>query len=337
MNKALKGVVPDGHIYIKGNVLDKGNPVGVTQDMTAWAKELNLPRDAEYTFFAGCGYQSMKYVEGMMGTVKGMKRVGMGMNKLIGMSKAFEKVGVDLATIGAKVAATGKEDPYTKVLASTVSVLQKIGIDIGYMYEDEPCCGSPIYYSGFVDDYRTLANSNYKLFHSLGVKKLIGLIPACTSSLRDVYPKYIEDFDLEVKHFFEIVAQRLKQKNIKLKLKEKLTVTYHEPCQLSRYLNIIDEPREIMNSIEGLELRDPDPEQCEKWSTCCGGGGMEASHPELSERLGVRRIDELLKTEAPIIATNCPACMMQLSKATKKLKANVKVLDVIEILDKALS
>ena len=336
MDKALKGVVPDGHIYIKGNVLKKGNPVGVSYDMTAWAKELNLPRDAEYTFFAGCGYQSMKYVEGMMGTAKGMKKVGMGMNRLIGMSKAFEKVGVDLANIGAKVATTGKEDAYTKILSSTVSVLQKIGIDIGYMYESEPCCGSPIYYSGFVDDYRELANKNYKIFHSLGVKKLIGLIPACTASLRDVYPKYVEDYDLEVKHFFEIVAQKLKETNKKLKLKEKLTITYHEPCQLSRYLNIIDEPREIMNSIEGLELRDPDPEQREKWSTCCGGGGMEASHPELSERLGVKRIDELLKTEAPIIATNCPACMMQLSRASKKAKANVKVMDVVEILDRAL-
>ena len=81
---------------------------------------------------------------------------------------------------------------------------------------------------------------------------------------------------------------------------------------------------------------DPDPEQCEKWSTCCGGGGLEASHPELSERLGQRRIKELLETRAPIIATNCPACMMQLSKASKILKANVKVIDVVEILDMAL-
>ncbi len=63
---------------------------------------------------------------------------------------------------------------------------------------------------------------------------------------------------------------------------------------------------------------------------------MEASHPELSERLGVRRIDELLKTEAPIIATNCPSCMMQLAKAVKHQKANVKVMDLIEIIDEAI-
>ncbi len=58
---------------------------------------------------------------------------------------------------------------------------------------------------------------------------------------------------------------------------------YHDPCQLSRYLQIIEEPREIIKSIDGVELVELDPEQCGKWSTCCGGGGLEATHPELSE------------------------------------------------------
>ena len=336
MSKTLKDVVPVGHIYIKDNVLDKKNPIGVTYNRAEWAKELSLPKESEYIFFAGCGYQSLKYVEGMLSSAKGLGKVGVGMNKLIGLSRAFEKIGVDLPTIGAKVAASGKEDPYTGILPRAVSVLKKVGIEVGYLYEDEPCCGSPIYYSGFEDDYREIANNNYNFFISLGIKKLIGIVPACTSTLRDIYPKYVENYDLEVMHFFEIVAQRIKEKQIKPKLEEKLTITYHEPCQLSRYLNIIEQPREILKNIEGLELIDPDPEQCEKWSTCCGGGGLEASHPELSERLGQRRIKELLETRAPIIATNCPACMMQLSKASKILKANVKVIDVVEILDMAL-
>ena len=336
MAKALKDVVPVGHIYIKENVQEKMNPIGVVHARSEWAKDLNLPRESEYTFFAGCGYQSLKYAEGMLSTAKGLEKVGMGMNKLIGLSKAFGKVGVDLTSIGAKVTAAGKSDPYTKVLLSAVSVLQKLGIDIGYLHEHEPCCGSPVYYAGFEDDYRKIANDNYTKFKTLGVKKIIGIIPACTSSLRDAYPKYVENYDLEVIHFLKFVAQKLRQNNLKLKLKEKLTVTYHEPCQLSRYLKIIDEPREIMHRIEGLEFREPDPEERETWSTCCGGGGLEASHPELSERLGLRRMAELQKTEAPVIVTNCPACMMQLLKAAKKGRAPVKVMDFIELIDSAL-
>ena len=336
MSKSLKDVIPISHIYIRDNVLEKGNIPGVAGDKTKWAKGLNLPRKAEYTFFAGCGYQFMRYVEGMMKAAASMEKVGLGMEKSIGISKIFGKIGIDLPSITGKVTAAGKEDTYTKILVSAARVLQRLGVDIGYMHEDEPCCGSPLYYSGFLDDYIENANKNFTLFKSLGIKKLIGLIPACTETLRDYYPKYIEGYNLEVYHFIEVVAQRLRESDIKPRLKEKLTVAYHDPCQLSRYLEIIDAPREVMTSIEGLELREPDPEQCKQWSTCCGGGGLEAGDPDLCERLGLRRVEELLETGAKVIASHCPACVMQLKRSAEKMKADVKVMDLVEIIDEAL-
>ncbi len=336
MNKSLKEVVPIPHIYIRGNILEKGNMLGVAGDKAAWAKDLNLPRNAEFTFFAGCGYQFMRYVEGMMKAAASMEKIGLGMERSIGISKVFGKIGINLPSITAKVTAAGKEDTYTIILVSAARILQKLGVDIGYMYEDEPCCGSPLYYSGFLDDYIENANKNFEVFKSLGIQRLIGLIPACTASLRDYYPKYVEGYDLEVYHFIEVVAQRLKETNIKPKLKEKLTIAYHDPCQLSRYLEIVDAPREVMASIKGLELREPDPEQCKQWSTCCGGGGLEAGSPELCERLGLRRVEELLNTGANVIVSHCPACVMQLKRSTEKMKADVNVMDLVEILDEAL-
>jgi Fe-S oxidoreductase len=336
MNRSLKDLMPIGHILIMENVLEKGSIAGVDEDKAAWAKNLNLPKKGEYTFFAGCGYQFMKYAEGMMGAVRSMEKVGLGMGKMVGISKAFSKVGIDLAGITAKVTTAEREDPYTRVLVSAVSVLQKLGVNIGYMDKDEPCCGSPLYYSGFFDESVKNANAGFKVLKSFGIKKIIGFVPACTSSLRNLYPRVVEDYDLEVQHFFEIVVKRLRETQKRPKLKEKLTVTYHEPCQLSRYLGIISEPREIMNSIEGLEFRELEPEQCGQWSTCCGGGGLEISRPELSQRLGIRRVQELLMTGASVIATSCPACMMQLKMAAQKLNADVQVVDLVELLDEAL-
>jgi Fe-S oxidoreductase len=335
MNKSLRNVVPEGHIYIKENVLEKDNLTGVSESKALWAKGLGLPRKAEYTFFAACGYQHMKYVEGMMKALKSAGKMGMGMGKVIGIGKAFKKVGVDLTSITAKVTAS-KDDPYTPVLISAVNVLRKLGVDVAYMHEDEPCCGSPTYYAGFESDYAEHAKRNYQVFKSFGVKNLIGLVPACTSALRDIYPKYVEGYDLEVHHVLEVAAKRLKETGIKPKVKEKLTVTYHDPCQLSRYLGITDEPREIIKTIEGLELVEPDLEQCGKWSTCCGGGGLEITHPELSERIGMRRAEELLKTGADVIVSNCPACDLQLTKIIKKMDANVAVTDLMRLLDEVL-
>jgi hypothetical protein len=204
-------------------------------------------RAAEYLFFAGCGYQQMKYIEGMMGAVKSAGKMGLSIDNVTGISKAFGKVGIDLTSITAKVTAS-KEDPYTPVLVSSVSVLRKLGIDLGYMYEDEPCCGSPIYYAGFESDYANHARKNYEVLKSFGIKKIIGLVPGCTSALKNVYPKYVEGYDLEVQHLIEVIAKLLKERAIKPKAIEKVKVAYHDPCQLSRYLQIIEQPREIIKS-----------------------------------------------------------------------------------------
>jgi Fe-S oxidoreductase len=335
MSNFLKNVVPAGHIHIKENVLEKDNLTGVSESKALWAQDLDLPKKAAYTFFAACGYQHMKYVEGMMKALKSAGKMGMGMGKVVGIGRAFKKVGVNLTNITAKVTAS-KDDPYTPVLISAVNVLRKLGVDLGYMYEDEPCCGSPTYYAGFESDYAEHAKRNYQVFKSFGIKNLIGLVPGCTSALRDVYPKYVEGYDLEVQHVLEVLAKRLKETGIKPKLKKKLAVTYHDPCQLSRYLGITDEPRQILKAIESVELIEPDLERCGKWSTCCGGGGLEVTHPELSERLGIRRAKELLKTGANVIVSNCPACDLQLTKITKKLDASVAVIDFMRLLDEAL-
>ena len=188
MNNSLSPLVPPGHVHIKENILEKGNIPGVDGDSAAWAKNLELPREGETIFFAGCGYQSMKYSEGLLRAARGLEKAGIGMERSLRMSKAFKKVGVDLPGITAKISRTTVRDRYTRVLTLSVKILQKLGVDIGYMYEKEPCCGSPLYYAGFVDEYSAHANENFEKFKSAGVKKIIGLIPACTASLPPIHP-----------------------------------------------------------------------------------------------------------------------------------------------------
>lgn len=336
MTKDLSSLVPLGHEHIKENILDKGNIPGVDADKASWARGLNLPRTGEYVFFAGCGYQTMRYAEGMLRAARGLEKVGVGMDKGLSMSRAFKKAGVNLPGITAKISSATVKDRYTGILTLSVKILQRLGVDLGYMHEEEPCCGSPLYYAGFVDQYRDQANRNFEKFKSAGVKRLIGLVPACTASLRDIYPGYVSGYDLEVKHFVGAVAERLGKLDTRLALKEKIIVAYHDPCQLSRYLGLVEEPRQVLAKIEGLELREPDADQRGRWSTCCGGGGLEASNPHLAKRLGERRMQELLKTGASVIVSHCPACVMQLRNAAKGLKTNVQVLDFVDLLWQSL-
>jgi Fe-S oxidoreductase len=336
MSKNLKKLIPACHIYIRDNVLESGNLVGVNEDKAAWAAGLGLPQRAEYTFFAGCGYQFMRYAEGMLSAARGLEKVGFGMNKIVGLDRAFKKVGVNLSNLSAKVMSASLEDCYTKILLSAVSVLRKLELNLGYLHQDEPCCGSPLYYGGFVPEFARTARKNFEIFQSCGVNKLISLVPACTSSLKGLYPRYVEGYDLEVWHFYEIVAREIKRTGKRMKLAEKMIVTYHDPCQLSRHMEIVREPREIIGLIEGLELLEPGTECCGEWSTCCGGGELEASHPQLSLRMGQKRVKELLATGAAVIVTSCPACLKQLSRAAVLDAPQVRVMDLIELIDQAL-
>ena len=122
-----------------------------------------------------------------------------------------------------------------------------------------------------------------------------------------------------------------------LRFPKEVKVTYHDPCQLARYLGLIEEPRKILRSIKGIELVETDWTNRE-WATCCGGGGgFEAVFPELSQVLAVNRVRELIDTGAEIIVTHCPGCIMQLKDGLKELKTDgVQVLDLAQVVAMAM-
>ena len=99
---------------------------------------------------------------------------------------------------------------------------------------------------------------------------------------------------------------------------------------------LVDQPRQILQAIKGIELVEPKWTSGE-WATCCGGGGgFEAVFPELSEILAVNRVRELVDTGAEIITTNCPGCIMQLQDAINRAGGKQKALHILELLAEAL-
>ena len=47
---------------------------------------------------------------------------------------------------------------------------------------------------------------------------------------------------------------------------------------------------------------------------CCGcGGSFTLTHYDLSLKMGQRKRDNVIASGAEVVATGCPACMMQLS------------------------
>ena len=222
-----------------------------------------------------------------------------------------------------------------KPLEAAVKVLRNLGIRPGYLAEEEPCCGAPLFQAGLQDNFAVNARQAYQKLKSSGVKKIIGIVPYCTHALARLFPRFVDGYDLEVRHFLEVVAAEIPSR--KLRFPRKVKVTYHDPCQLVRFLKLVEEPRRILKAIENITLVETDWTHGE-WATCCGGGGgFEAVFPELSQMLAVNRARELLETGAEIIVTHCPGCIIQLKDGLRQLKVEgIEVLDLSQVIAMAM-
>jgi Fe-S oxidoreductase len=228
-----------------------------------------------------------------------------------------------------------KSDSDAQPLKDAVRILGKIGVELGYLADDEPCCGGLLHYIGLHKEFAANARQAYDQLRTAGVKRIISIVPSCTYTLRTLFRDSIDGYDLEVKHFCEVLSEGISSLN--LNLPNEVKVVYHDPCQLVRYLGLVEEPRQILRAIRGVELVETDWTKGQ-WATCCGGGGgFEAVFPELSQILAVNRVKELVETGAGIIVTQCPGCIMQLKTGLKELKVeDVQVLDLAQIVAMAM-
>ncbi len=327
-------LVPPGLNYLADNIKRKDNILGAAKaDGAKWAKGLDLPKTKATTFFAGCGYQYDSKLESLMALIRRMDKSVVGTDMAMGLAGFQKKLGLDgmfLKVMGRG----GGEDG--QPLKDAVMVLRKIGEDPGYLAEDEPCCGGLLHYMGARADFAEHAHKVGTTLKAHGVQKIIGIVPSCTYTLKKLVGEADGGSNFEVRHFCEVVAAKLSTLNLRFPTPAK--VTYHDPCQLARYMGLIEEPRKILRAIQGIEFVEP------KWTkgefaTCCGGGGgFEAVFPEMSEMLALNRAKELVETGAQIIVTQCPGCIMQLKTGLKAAKVeNVEVLDLATVVARSLS
>ncbi len=329
-------LVPPGLTYLADNIISRQNILGVTKEQSArWAQGLALPARADTVFFAGCGYQFSGHLAALMTLVRGIDKSVIGAELPLRFARFQKKLGINLPGIYSMVLSRIGENE-VKPLEAAVKVLRNLGIRPGYLAEREPCCGAPLYQAGLQDAFAANARQAYQALKTAGVKQLIGIVPYCAHALAEIFPLYVDGYDLEVKHFLEVVAAALPSH--KLRFPRKVKVTYHDPCQLVRFLKLVEEPRRILKAIENVTLVETDWTHG-AWATCCGGGGgFEAVFPELSQMLAVNRTRELLETGAEIIVTHCPGCIMQLEDGLRQLKVEgVEVLDLSQVVAAAMA
>ena len=224
------------------------------------------------------------------------------------------------------------------VSESTVDVLVSTGAEV--KIGDTCCCGVPAYSYGDLEAARNMARKNIEALEKLDTDLVITECGSCSSFLKE-YPELFED-DAAMKKRAEAVAHRVKSfsefmvteapDSLSANVFSGKVVTYHDPCHMSRYQKLVKEPRTLLKKLAGLTYKEmPEADRC-----CGAAGSYNVAHYDQSMQVLDRKMQNLKKTGADILTTECPGCMIQLSYGVKRAGLATKVVHINELLRDAL-
>src|SRR5262249_43718500 len=110
-----------------------------------------------------------------------------------------------------------------------------------------------------------------------------------------------------------------------------LRVTYHDACHLCHGQQIRSQPRALLAMIPGVELV-----PLEETEICCGAAGTyNLTQPEMSERLGRRKVEHIEATRAEMVLTGNVGCILQIARQLKEQGSSIEVAHPVDLLDRA--
>jgi glycolate oxidase iron-sulfur subunit len=214
---------------------------------------------------------------------------------------------------------------YPNLGESLINVLNALGYEV-ILPATEVCCGAPLRSLGLEEEARQHARKNVQLFRTLNVEAVVSLCPTCTLTIHREYPLLIGEGIQDAQDISRFLSDKIDWSGLAELSSPTKKALYHDPCHLKYGLSIENEPREIIRQ-SGIDLLKTTE------SRCCGFAGTFCfTFHELSERLLGTCVNEYRNSEAEVIITSCPGCILQLSNGCR----DKQVLHLIEVIEEAL-
>lgn len=207
---------------------------------------------------------------------------------------------------------------FPHIAEAILAVCDHHGISV-YMPHNQACCGIPALSSGDRATFEKLVAMNVALFADHDFDVLVTPCATCTSTIKKVWPTLTGDLPEATRtavasladKTMDISAYLVNQVGIAAAPATEpgaVAVTYHDPCHLKKSLGVSVEPRTLIQANPRYRLV-----EMEGADSCCGSGGsFTLQHYDLSKRIGRRKRDNIVATGATVVATSCPACMLQI-------------------------
>ncbi len=213
-------------------------------------------------------------------------------------------------------------------------MLQENGCEV-VIPRGQVCCGAIHYHSGVEGPALELARKNVAVFSETRPDAIIVNAAGCGAMLKDyvhVLPKESHDqavgFVSKVKDISEFLVAL---GPIPPRGSVPGKVVYHDACHLCHGQQIRSQPRALLAMIPGVELV-----PLEESEICCGAAGTyNLTEPEMSERLGKRKMDHIEATGAGTVVTGNVGCIMQIARKIRERGSTINVAHPVDLLDQS--
>jgi len=226
---------------------------------------------------------------------------------------------------------------YPETNYATAKVLQKNGCEV-LIPRSQGCCGALHYHSARETEARTLVEANLEAFgfDSDDWKDLDAVIinaAGCGAMARD-YEHMMHGtpregaakaFVSKVRDISEFLdALGIVPPTHPLPIR----ATYHDACHLRHAQQIDKAPRRLLAAIPGLTLV-PLPES----ELCCGAAGSyNLTQPDMAQRLGDRKIENIVSTGATAVFMGNVGCLLQVARHLRAEHPEIWVAHTIDAL-----
>lgn len=232
---------------------------------------------------------------------------------------------------------------YPEMGEALVKILNKGGIEVVFP-DDQTCCGAPARYSGAYEVAAKNAADNIEALLAERADYVVSACPTCTVALDHEFIATFQslgqsknmararELSAKVIDFSTLVKKLVDEGRLTLKEGETLgKITYHDSCHLKRTMHAEKPPRELLEKA-GYEIAEMF--ECD---ICCGmGGSYSLKLPEVSAPILQRKLKNIKDTGAPVVAMDCPGCVMQIRGGMDQDGAPVQVRHTVELLAERL-
>lgn len=198
----------------------------------------------------------------------------------------------------------------------------------------QTCCGQPAYNSGDKADTRTLALNTIAAFESYDY--VVAPSGSCAGMLKQHYPELLggdPNTEARARTFAEKVHELVSflvdirgMKNVDAKYAGR--VTYHDSCAGLRELDIKEQPRKLLASIQGLKL-----EEMEEAESCCGFGGTFCiKYPDISNAIVEKKTANIAASKTDCLLAGDLGCLMNMAGKLSREGREMEVRHVAEVL-----